>query len=466
MVFSGITFLYLFLPCVLAIYFIVPKSWRNFVLLAASVLFYFYGERAYTWLLLFSSVSDWLHSLYIESHRGKKSAKAALISSIVVNVGLLGIFKYLDFFIGIINSVFGSSIPLAGIELPIGISFFTFQTMSYTVDVYRGDVRAEKNFFTFMTFVSLFPQLIAGPIVRYSDIDAELRERKIDISRFSDAAVKFTVGLSKKVLIADQLAEVCKLYSESAEKTVLFAWVSAVCYALQIYFDFSGYSDMAVGIGKMLGFTFPENFRYPFCASSVTDFWRRWHMTLGQWFRDYVYIPLGGNRCSTLRHMFNILVVWALTGLWHGAEYNFVIWGAVYGVLLLAEKLIFGKYIEKHKAAGHIYVIIVTVLMFAVFGAESTQDLMHKFSAMFGMAGLAPSSAYTLYVIRNYAVVIAIALVGSTPFVKNSVDKICKNRLGESVVLSAKPVVVAILLLVCTAFLVDGSFSPFMYFRF
>lgn len=466
MVFSGITFLYLFLPCVLAIYFIVPKSWRNAVLLLASLTFYFYGERIYTWLLLFSSVSDWLHSLYIEAHRGKKSAKVALISSIIVNVGLLGIFKYLDFFIGIINTVFGSSIPLMGIELPIGISFFTFQTMSYTIDVYRGDVKADRNFTTFMTFVSLFPQLVAGPIVRYSDIDAELKERSLGVNRVAQAAVKFTIGLSKKVLIADQLAEVCKIYSETADKTVLFAWVSAICYALQIYFDFSGYSDMAVGLGNMFGFTFPENFRYPFCAASITDFWRRWHMTLGQWFRDYVYIPLGGNRCSTARHILNILVVWALTGLWHGAEYNFVIWGAAYGILLLAEKLIFGKFIAKHKVAGHIYVIIVSIFMFTVFGAESLSDLSVKFGAMFGTSGYALSDAYTVYVLRNYALILVIALVGSTPFAANCVGRICKSKAGESIVAVLQPILIAALLIICTAFLVDGSFSPFMYFRF
>ena len=274
------------------------------------------------------------------------------------------------------------------------------------------------------------------------------------------------MGLSKKVLIADQLAELCKLYSETAEKTVLFAWMSAICYALQIYFDFSGYSDMAVGIGKMFGFTFPENFRYPFCSASVTDFWRRWHMTLGQWFRDYVYIPLGGNRCSKARHIVNILVVWALTGLWHGAEYNFVIWGAVYGILLLAEKLFFGKYIAKCKAAGHIYVIIVSIFMFTVFGAESFSDLGAKLGAMFGASGIELSGEYTLYVLRNYALIIVAALVGATPLLKNAVEKAMKTSAGESIILSFRPIALAVLLIVCTAFLVDGSFSPFMYFRF
>ncbi|MBR4080056.1 MAG: MBOAT family protein, partial [Christensenellaceae bacterium] len=294
MLFSGITFLYAFLPVTLAAYFAVPKKLKNYVLLIASLIFYFFGEPVYTLLLVFSSVSDYLHSLYIEKHRGEKRAKTALISSVVINLAMLGFFKYTDFFIGVVNGLLGTQIPLLNVPLPIGISFFTFQTMSYTIDVYRGRAKCERNFFTLATFVCLFPQLVAGPIVRYTDIAKELSDREHKMEDVAQGVRRFVVGLGKKVLIANAMGELCAVFRGSPEKSVIFYWIYAIAYTLQIYFDFSGYSDMAIGLGRIFGFRFPENFNYPYISRSITEFWRRWHMTMGGWFRDYVYIPLGG----------------------------------------------------------------------------------------------------------------------------------------------------------------------------
>ena len=320
MVFSGAVFLYAFLPLTLAVYALAPQRGRNAVLLIASLLFYAFGEPVYVFLLLLSSVSNWALSLCIERRRGTRTAKLALAVSVLLNLGLLGFFKYADFFLTTVNGLFGLSLPLTGVRLPLGISFYTFQTMSYTIDVYRGHVRPQRNLATFATFVCLFPQLIAGPIVRYSDIEAELHTRRFCLEDIGTGARRFTVGLGKKVLLANVLGE---LVSSAGNATVLGAWLGAVGYLLQIYFDFSGYSDMAIGLGRMFGFTFPENFDYPYLARSVTDFWRRWHQTLGQWFRDYVYIPLGGSRTTRAKWIRNVAVVWLLTGLWHGAAWNF-----------------------------------------------------------------------------------------------------------------------------------------------
>ena len=337
MVFSGAVFLYAFLPLTLAVYALAPQRGRNAVLLIASLLFYAFGEPVYVFLLLLSSVSDWALSLCIERRRGTRTAKLALAVSVLLNLGLLGFFKYADFFLTTVNGLFGLSLPLTGVRLPLGISFYTFQTMSYTIDVYRGHVRPQRNLATFATFVCLFPQLIAGPIVRYSDIEAELHTRRFCLEDIGTGARRFTVGLGKKVLLANVLGE---LVSSAGNATVLGAWLGAVGYLLQIYFDFSGYSDMAIGLGRMFGFTFPENFDYPYLARSVTDFWRRWHQTLGQWFRDYVYIPLGGNRVGKLRHCANLLVTFLVSGLWHGAAFTYIIWGGLHGMLQILENSI------------------------------------------------------------------------------------------------------------------------------
>ena len=462
MVFSSVPFLYVFLPVVLLCCFVVPKRFKNLVLLAASLFFYYYGERAYTSLLLISSLSDYLHSLYIEKHRGTQRAKIALVSSIAVNLALLGFFKYADFLISTVNGLLHTSIPLLKVPLPIGISFFTFQTMSYTIDVYRGRVHAQKNLVTMGTFVCLFPQLVAGPIVRYSDIALELEQRSTTLDEVSAGARRFVVGLAKKVLVANAMGELCGLYRSAGEQTTLFALLYAAAFTIQIYYDFSGYSDMAIGLGLLFGFHFPENFNYPYLSRSVSEFWRRWHMTLGGWFRDYVYIPLGGNRVPRLLYIRNIFVVWALTGLWHGAAWNFVVWGLLFGVLLTAEKLFLDKWLQKcGRILPHVYVMAVGVLSFVLFNASSMQGALADIAAVLGLTGAPFAGTLSLYYLKSYAVLLAVSVVGCTPWPKK-----LALALPEGVRAVLEPVAMAVLLLLVTAYLVDGSFNPFLYFRF
>ena len=462
MVFSSVPFLYVFLPVVLLCCFVVPKRFKNLVLLAASLFFYYYGERAYTSLLLISSLSDYLHSLYIEKHRGTQRAKIALVSSIAVNLALLGFFKYADFLISTVNGLLRTSIPLLKVPLPIGISFFTFQTMSYTIDVYRGRVHAQKNLVTMGTFVCLFPQLVAGPIVRYSDIALELEQRSTTLDEVSAGARRFVVGLAKKVLVANAMGELCGLYRSAGEQTTLFALLYAAAFTIQIYYDFSGYSDMAIGLGLLFGFHFPENFNYPYLSRSVSEFWRRWHMTLGGWFRDYVYIPLGGNRVPRLLYIRNIFVVWALTGLWHGAAWNFVVWGLLFGVLLTAEKLFLDKWLQKcGRILPHVYVMAVVVLSFVLFNASSMQGALADIAAVLGLTGAPFAGTLSLYYLKSYAVLLAVSVVGCTPWPKK-----LALALPEGVRAVLEPVAMAVLLLLVTAYLVDGSFNPFLYFRF
>ncbi|MBQ3216374.1 MAG: MBOAT family protein [Oscillospiraceae bacterium] len=461
MVFSSATFLYAFLPITLLLYYIAPKAWRNGVLLAASLVFYAFGEPVYVLLLLFSSLSDWLHSLFIEQHRGSKWAKIALISSIVINLGLLGFFKYADFFVGTLNGLFGLQIPLTGVALPIGISFYTFQTMSYTIDVYRGRVHAQKNLLTLATFVCLFPQLIAGPIVRYSDVEAELQERRTTWDDLGLGIRRFLIGLGKKMLLANILGELCESFSAAQEQTVLFAWLYAIAFCLQIYFDFSGYSDMAIGLGRLFGFHFPENFDYPYLSRSITEFWRRWHMTLGGWFRDYVYIPLGGNRCSRIKWLRNLAIVWLLTGLWHGAAWNFVLWGAMFGLLLMVEKLWLGKLLEKIPAFfRHIYVLLLVIVSFVIFNAASIPDAFVTLKQMF--SGAALYNAESLLALKNYAVILMIGCIAATDLPKKLVSRIQNKKLMTFL----EPAFLAALLILATSCIVDGSFNPFIYFRF
>ena len=462
MVFSSVPFLYVFLPVVLLCCFVVPKRFKNLVLLAASLFFYYYGERAYTSLLLISSLSDYLHSLYIEKHRGTQRAKIALVSSIAVNLALLGFFKYADFLISTVNGLLHTSIPLLKVPLPIGISFFTFQTMSYTIDVYRGRVHAQKNLVTMGTFVCLFPQLVAGPIVRYSDIALELEQRSTTLDEVSAGARRFVFGLAKKVLVANAMGELCGLYRSAGEQTTLFALLYAAAFTIQIYYDFSGYSDMAIGLGLLFGFHFPENFNYPYLSRSVSEFWRRWHMTLGGWFRDYVYIPLGGNRVPRLLYIRNIFVVWALTGLWHGAAWNFVVWGLLFGVLLTAEKLFLDKWLQKcGRILPHVYVMAVVVLSFVLFNASSMQGALADIAAVLGLTGAPFAGTLSLYYLKSYAVLLAVSVVGCTPWPKK-----LALALPEGVRAVLEPVAMAVLLLLVTAYLVDGSFNPFLYFRF
>ena len=467
MLFSSVSFLYVFLPAVLLVYGLVPKNWKNHVLLASSLLFYFVGEPIYVLLLIISSLSDWLHSLYIENHRGEKSAKIALVSSLVINLAMLGFFKYADFFLTTVNDLFGTSIPLTKVPLPIGISFFTFQTMSYTIDVYRGNAKAEKNLATFATFVCLFPQLIAGPVVRYTDISAELHERSVCMDDLYIGVKRFVRGLARKVLIANAMGEFCSLYREAAEPSVVFAWLYAIAYALQIYYDFAGYSDMAIGLGRMFGFKFPENFDSPYRSKSITEFWRRWHMTLGGWFRDYLYIPLGGNRVPKARWLFNIAVVWAATGIWHGAAWNFVLWGLYFGALLVLEKLFLGNWLKKLGAVvQHIYVVFTVLVSFVIFNARSLPQIGQDLGRMFGAEGIPLWSSETGTRLSGYFLLFFAAVLFVTPLAEKLIAVMRRKALGRGIIAVLEPVLIAAAVITVTGFLVDGSFNPFLYFRF
>ena len=459
MIFSSIPFLYYFLPAVLAVYYLTPRREKNAVLLLASLFFYGWGEPKLLWLMVFTIAVFYLCGLAIG--RSAHHKKAWLVVSVCAGVGLLGLFKYADFFITSVNAATGMSLPLLKLALPVGISFYTFQCLSYTVDVYRGTVPPQKNPISFGAYVALFPQLIAGPIVRYADVARELEERTHSWENVGMGLRRFVVGLSKKVILADNLAMLAKLYRESAEPSLVFAWLYAVAFTLNIYFDFSGYSDMAIGLGRMLGFHFPENFNYPYLSKSVTEFWRRWHMSLGSWFRDYVYIPLGGNRVSKRKWVRNILVVWMLTGLWHGAAWKFVLWGLLFAALLMMEKALPGLQ-RLPGVLRHGYVLLAVILSFVLFNADTLAQAGNDFSALFGLAGLPLFTAETGYYLRSYAPALVIACIGATPLVKQAAQKIGENRAFQML----EPVLWLGLLLVCTAYLVDGSFSPFLYFRF
>ena len=461
MIFSSIPFLYYFLPAVLAVYFLTPRRGKNAVLLLASLLFYGWGEPKLLWLMVFTIVVFYLCGLAIGRAETRRGKKLWLIVSIAVGVGLLGLFKYADFFLSSVNAVTGLSIPLLKLALPVGISFYTFQSLSYTIDVYRGRVPPQKNPISFGAYVALFPQLIAGPIVRYSDVARELEQRTHSWENVGLGLRRFIVGLSKKVILADNLAMLARLYRESGNPSVLFAWMYALAFTLNIYFDFSGFSDMAIGLGRIFGFHFPENFDYPYLSGSVTEFWRRWHKTLGSWFRDYVYIPLGGNRVEKKRWVCNILTVWMLTGLWHGAAWNFVLWGLLFAALLLVEKGLPG--LQKLPGAlRHGYVLLAVCLSFVLFNADTLSQAGGDFSALFGFAGLPLTTAETGYHLRSYAPLLLAACVGATPLVKRGAQKLEQYRSVQIL----EPLLWVVLALISTAYLVDGSFSPFLYFRF
>ena len=461
MVFSSIPFLYYFLPAVLLVYFIVPRNAKNAVMLISSLLFYGWGEPKLLLLMVFTIVLFYGCGLAIGRAGEQGTKKFWLTVSVVISIGLLGLFKYADFFIGSFNAVTGLSLPLLKLALPVGISFYTFQCLSYTMDVYRGNVPPQKNILSFGAYVALFPQLIAGPIVRYADIARELEHRTHNWEDVSLGLRRFLVGLGKKVILADNFALLIRLFRESSEPSVLFYWMYAVAFGLNIYFDFSGYSDMAIGLGRILGFHFIENFNYPFLSKSVTEFWRRWHMSLGSWFRDYVYIPLGGNRVKKSRWIFNILVVWMLTGLWHGAAWNFVLWGLVFAILLLAEKWI--PVLQKLPVfLRHGYTLLAVLLSFVLFNGENMAQVGGDFAGLFGFADLPVVTEATLYYLRSCAVLFCVGILGATPVVKLAAARVADTRIGRVL----EPVFLVALLLVCTAYLVDGSFSPFLYFRF
>lgn len=463
MVFSSIPFLYVFLPLVLGAYFITPKKFKNILLLVFSLAFYAWGEPKYVVLMLFTITFCYVAGRLIEKRRNTREGRALLTFAVAVPLGLLAVFKYADFFLGAVGNLTGADIPLLKLALPIGISFYTFQALSYVIDVYRGETPAQKSWINLATYVVLFPQLIAGPIVRYTTVMAELENRRSDLENVSKGIRRFVFGLGKKVLIANLLGELCVAYRATSEPSVLFSWMYAIGFSLQIYFDFSAYSDMAIGIGKIFGFNFLENFDYPYVSKSITEFWRRWHMSLGSWFRDYVYIPLGGNRCKPIRHVFNILVVWSLTGLWHGAGWTFISWGMWFGVLLILEKFFLRKYLEKAPSfVSHIYVLLAVVLSFVLFNAENFTQAWADITAMFGFSGIPLCTADTLYNLKSYLVLLVLAFTAATPVYKKIGQKIEKTP----VAVILEPICVAVILILSTAYLVDGSFNPFLYFRF
>ncbi len=465
MLFSSIPFIYYFLPIVLILYMIAPKALKNSVLLISSLVFYAWGEPVYVFLMIATISIGYILGLLIERFKGTALSKVFLILSITSSLAALGYFKYADFFIANFNRMTGLSVPLLKLVLPIGISFYTFQILSYTVDVYRGTVKAQKNPINLATYVALFPQLIAGPIVRYSDIETQLTARTHSFEKTAYGIKRFIIGLSKKIILANSLGELSDAFMNSGDKSVLFFWLFAICYMLQIYFDFSGYSDMAIGLGRLLGFEFMENFNYPFIASSITDFWRRWHISLGTWFRDYVYIPLGGNRVKKLRQLFNIFVVWFLTGFWHGAEWNFIIWGLYFGILLTIEKFFILKHLKKHKILRHIYVLFLVAISFVIFSANNLTDAVSYVGGMFG-ANVPFISSEWLYYLKNYGLIIIIGIISATPLPKLALRKICKNTKLSNVWGIVEILLLLLLLLISTAYLVDGSFNPFLYFRF
>ena len=441
MVFSSIVFILYFFPLVLLFYYLSPNKLRNFTLLVFSLIFYAWGEPIYILIMLFSSISDYIHALIIDKYRGTFKSKLALISSIAINLGLLGFFKYSNL----------------GIPLPIGISFYTFQTMSYSIDVYRNNVPVQRNLISLATYVTLFPQLVAGPIVRYLDVANDLKYRTHNSDKFYEGVYRFIIGLSKKVILANNLGIIWFNIKStpSSQLSMLTAWLGIICFTLQIYFDFSGYSDMAIGLGKMFGFTFLENFNFPYISKSITEFWRRWHMSLGIWFRDYVYIPLGGNRCSKTRWSINIFIVWFLTGLWHGASYNFILWGLYFGFILMLEKLFLLKILNNIPTIfNHIYALLLIIVGFVIFELTDISSIIHYLSAMFINNKFIDKSFY-YYFIPNIALLI-FSILASTPIFKHILDKYEIIRF----------ICLIFGMIISVAFLVDSSFNPFLYFRF
>ncbi len=462
MLFSSIPFLFYFFPIVLILYFACPKKGRNFVLFLVSLVFYAWGEPKYCILMAASILAGYIFGLLIERCKAKK---ALLAMAIVLNVAVFAYFKYSDFFIENFNAVTGLSLPLLKIALPIGISFYTFQILSYIIDVYRGE-KAQRNIIDLGAYITMFPQLVAGPIVRYSDVAVQLKERSYSMEKAALGARRLIIGIGKKVLLANTLGQLCDAFLASGEQSVLFYWLYAVAFMLQIYFDFSGYSDMAIGLGRILGFEFMENFRHPYVSRSITEFWRRWHISLGFWFRDYVYIPMGGNRKGKVRWLFNILVVWLLTGFWHGTEWNFMVWGVYFGVILLIEKLWLLKKLEKAKVINHFYVFFLCAVSFVMFNAGSMGEAMAHVGGLFGLGGQSLVSKEALYYLSSYAPLIIIGIIGATPLPAKLVSMARETKAGEKVLNILEPIALVLIFITATAFLVDGSFNPFLYFRF
>ncbi len=466
MVFSSTIFLCVYLPLVLLGYYICPKKGRNLFLLIASLVFYAWGEPKYVFLMIFSILVNYIFGRLMDKHReNKKRLKLMLVLSVVIDLGLLSVFKYTDFVITNINAIFGSSFDLLNIALPIGISFYTFQAMSYTIDVYRNDVRVQKNLIDFGMYITMFPQLIAGPIVRYADVQDQLAERSVTTADFSEGVMRFVVGLGKKVLLANQMGAVWSdIYALGGDVSALMAWTGAIAYTFQIYFDFSGYSDMAIGLGRMFGFKFPENFRYPYQSVSITDFWRRWHITLSTWFKEYLYIPLGGNRRGLARQALNLLIVWSLTGFWHGAGWNFVMWGLYYFVILFIEKLFLLKALDKlPKFFRHVYALLLIIIGWVIFASDDVSVLLPYLGSMFGANGAI--GGMDVYTLLTKAVLLIICCIASTELPKKLFLS-AAGAMNEKAAFTLKSVLTIALLALSMILLIGDSYNPFLYFRF
>lgn len=471
MVFSSVIFLFRFLPIFMICYFVAPGRMKNLILFLGSLLFYAWGEPVYIVLMLFSTVSDYIHGRLIDKYRGRNLAKLFLVTSIVINLSMLGFFKYADFLIQTMNALAGTAFPLLDLPLPIGISFYTFQTMSYTIDVYRKEARVQKNLLDFGVFVTMFPQLIAGPIVKYRQIENRLHSRRADVQEISYGVKRFVAGLAKKVLIANNVGVLWQEISvmDYGTMPVFTAWLGIIAFAFQIYFDFSGYSDMAIGLGACMGFHFPENFNYPYISASITEFWRRWHISLSSWFREYVYIPLGGNRKGLVRQLLNILVVWTLTGIWHGAGWNFLVWGLWFAAFLILEKLFMSKLLTYlPKSMGIAYTALVVLLGWVFFAVEQPAAILGYFQAMFGRNGVGLWNGQTLYMGGEYVILLAIAVVAATPLIKSIISRLQTSPTGYATALYrlGEKIFPPALLLLSIAYIVEASFNPFLYFRF
>ncbi len=458
--------MFCFLPLTLAVYYLCPVRWRNLSLMLASLLFYFWGERLYAVIMIVSTLVDYTHGRIVAHCKeagNDRGARMAVASSVILNLGILFFFKYWDFLAASLNGIGLKFIPVLGIHLPIGISFFTFQTMSYTIDVYRGDAEPQKSLLNFGTFVTLFPQLVAGPIIRYKDLGDQINERHETFDRFEKGITIFVIGLSKKLLLANNLGQLWDIAKGSiGSLSVAGAWLGVLAYSFQIYFDFSGYSDMAAGLGRMFGFEFPVNFNYPYISESITAFWRRWHISLSTWFREYLYIPLGGNRKGSGRWYFNIFTVWAATGLWHGASWNYLFWGLYFCIILIIEKAFLLKALEKApKFVRHVSTLFLIMIGWTIFGLEDLSMLVAYLRTMFGLSHKAFSNAAFLYYAGQYLPILLIAAIGSTPAPAK-----CFGRLKERNAAILKTVLIALGLIVCTAYMVAGTYNPFLYFRF
>lgn len=466
MVFSSTIFLCVYLPLVLLGYYICPKKGRNLFLLIVSLVFYAWGEPKYVFLMIFSILVNYIFGRLMDKHReNKKRLKLMLVLSVVIDLGLLSVFKYTDFIITNVNAIFGVNFDLLNIALPIGISFYTFQAMSYTIDVYRNDVRVQKNLIDFGMYITMFPQLIAGPIVRYADVQDQLADRSVTTADFSEGIMRFVVGLGKKVLLANQMGAVWSdIYALGGDVSALMAWTGAIAYTFQIYFDFSGYSDMAIGLGRMFGFKFPENFRYPYQSVSITDFWRRWHITLSTWFKEYLYIPLGGNRRGLARQALNLLIVWSLTGFWHGAGWNFVMWGLYYFVILFIEKLFLLKALDKlPKFFRHVYALLLIIIGWVIFASDDVSVLLPYLGSMFGANGAI--GGMDVYTLLTKAVLLIICCIASTELPKKLFLS-AAGAMNEKAAFTLKSVLMIALLALSMILLIGDSYNPFLYFRF